>query len=265
MPRTELGPIGAVVNPGPGLETNAVEAEAAGFSTVWLAGGPLESLDQVTAAMTATRTVRIATSIVSVDRFGAEAVRALYAELETTHPGRLVLGIGGAHGAKPLTTLRAYLDALDGVPRESLVLSALGPRMLELARDRAAGAIPVVITPEYAAQARATLGGDATLAVELMTVLDTDAERARGLARQPLSFFRTNPGYAANFRRMGFTDEDVQQLSDRLVDALIPWGDADAIAKRAAEHHAAGADHVAVFPLADDPSQWRPLATALLP
>lgn len=265
MPRVDLGPVGAVVDPGPGLPKTAGEVEAAGFPTIWLSGGPMESLDQVTTAVTATSTARIGTSILSVDRFGADAVRSLYAELDAAHPGRLVLGLGGAHGAKPLATLRSYLDALDGVPRESLILSALGPRMLELARDRAAGAIPVLVTPDYTAQARAVLGGDTTLAVEQMVVLDTDADRARGLARQPLSFLRRNPGYAANFRRMGFTADEVEDLPDRLVDALVAWGDAEAIAARVAEHRAAGADHVAVLPLADDPAQWRLLASALLP
>jgi probable F420-dependent oxidoreductase len=264
MPRIELSPIGAVIDPGPDLAATAAEVEAAGFPTIWLSGGPMQSLDQVTTAMTATRSARIGTSIVSVDRFDADAVRSLYSELEAAHPGRLVLGLGGAHGAKPLATLRAYLDALDGVPRESLILSALGPRMLELARDRASGAIPVLVTPDYTAQARAALGDDATLAIEQMVVLDTDTERARGLARQPLSFLSKNPGYAGNFERMGFTEDDVRDLSDRLVDGLIAWGDADAIAARVAEHRAAGADHVAVLPLADDLSQWRPLAASLL-
>jgi probable F420-dependent oxidoreductase len=264
MARIELGPVGAVINPGPEVGVGAAAAEAAGFPTIWITGGPMESLDQVTAAVAATSTARIGTSIISVDRFDAQAVGRLYAELQASHPGRVVLGLGGAHGAKPLTTLRTYLDALDGVPREALLLSALGPRMLELARDRASGAIPVLVTADYTARARAALGDDSALAVELMTVLDTDPGRARDLARQPLSFLRTNPGYAANFRRMGFSDDEIEAVPDRMVDALVAWGDAEAIAARVEEHRRAGADHVAVLPLADDPAQWQPLASTLL-
>ncbi|MBO0828839.1 MAG: TIGR03620 family F420-dependent LLM class oxidoreductase [Streptosporangiales bacterium] len=267
MPRIELGPLGAVISPAPDPVTTAAaaaEVEGAGFPTIWLAGGALESLEQVTAAVTATRSARIGTAIISVDRFGAADVASRYADLQGEHPGRFVVGLGGAHGAKPLATLRAYLDTLDTVPRESIVLSALGPRMLELARDRSSGAIPVLVTPEYAARARETLGDDATLAVQLMVVLETDAERARAAARQPLSFLRQVPGYSANFRRMGFTDDDIEQLSDRIVDALVAWGDGDEIAARVAQFHAAGADHVTVMPLVTDPSPWKALGSALL-
>ncbi|HEX6445618.1 MAG TPA: TIGR03620 family F420-dependent LLM class oxidoreductase [Streptosporangiales bacterium] len=268
MPRVDLGPIGAVISPDPTPPASAAaaaEVEAAGFPTIWLAGGGLESLEQVTAAVAGTREARISTAIISVDRFGAPDVAATYAALQGEHPGRFVAGLGGAHGAKPLATLRSYLDTLDTVPRESIVLSALGPRMLELARDRAAGAIPVLITPEYAARARETLGDDATLAVQLLVALEPDAERARAIARQPISFLRTVPGYAANFRRMGFTDDDIEQLTDRLVDALVACGDADTIAARVAEYRAAGADHVAVMPVAGDGTHWQALASALLP
>lgn len=268
MPRIDLDRVGAVINPDPSPAATAAvaaEVDGAGFPTIWLAGGALESLEQITAAVAGTRAARIGTSIISVDRFAAADVAARYAGLQGEQPGRFVVGLGGAHGAKPLTTLRAYLDTLDTVPQESIVLSALGPRMLELARDRAAGAIPVLVTPEYAATARETLGDDATLAVQLMVVLETDPGRARAVARQPISFLRTIPGYAANFRRMGFGDEDIEQPTDRLVDALVAWGDADAIATRVAAFHAAGADHVAVMPLDADPSPWQVLGSALLP
>lgn len=268
MPRISLAPVGAVISPEPEpMATAAVaaEVEGAGFPTLWLAGGALDSLEQVTAAVTGTRTARIGTSIISVDRFGAADVASRYAELQGEYPGRFVVGLGGAHGAKPLATLRAYLDTLDTVPRESIVLAALGPRMLQLARDRSSGAVPVLVTPEYAATARATLGEDRTLAVQLMVVLETDPDRARALARQPLGFLRTIPGYGANFRRMGFTDDDVDQLSDRMVDALVAWGDGDEIAARVARFHAAGADHVAVMPLDTGPSTWQALASALVP
>jgi probable F420-dependent oxidoreductase len=271
MAKIELGRIGAAIGPGAGeafLDT-VIELEDAGYQTIWLAGGQLESLEQVAAAVRATREARIGVGIISVDRFDADAVAALYTELEGTHPGRFVVGLGGAHGPDPFATLTAYLDRLTAVPPTAQVLAALGPRMLDLARERAAGAYPVLVTPEYSAQARGRLGTDTTLAVDQLAVLETDPERARTIARGPLGFLGTLPAYRANFHRMGFTDEEIGALSDRLVDALIVWGDADAIAARVFEHLDAGADHVAIGltiePTVASPlDQWRSVASALL-
>ncbi|HET6663207.1 MAG TPA: LLM class flavin-dependent oxidoreductase, partial [Acidimicrobiales bacterium] len=146
-------------------------------------------------------------------------------------------------------------------------MAALGPRMLDLARDRAAGAFPVLVTPDYTARARARLGADTTLAIEQLVVLDTDPQRARQLARRPLGFLGRLPGYQASFRRMGFADDEIEQVGDRLVDALVAWGDADAVAARAAEHRDAGADHVAISVVTDPGAQpveeWRELAARL--
>jgi probable F420-dependent oxidoreductase len=142
--------------------------------------------------------------------------------------------------------------------------------MLELARSRAAGAFPVLVTPAYTADARTLLGEDTTLAVEQLAVVETDPREARQIARGPLGFLSTLPAYRANFRRMGFTDEEITHLDDRLVDALISWGDPDMVAAKISEHTRAGADHVAVSVTAGSPStipmrQWRQLATALIP
>jgi probable F420-dependent oxidoreductase len=197
----------------------------------------------------------------------------LYAELEAAHPGRFVVGLGGAHGPNPLATLGVYLDRLDSGPRPvppgARVMAALGPRMLDLARDRAAGAFPVLVTPEYTARARARLGDDTTLAVEQLVVVETDPQRARQIARGPLGFFGRVPAYQANFRRMGYTDDEATQLGDRLVDGVVAWGDADTVAARVTEHRQAGADHVAVSLITDSPhaqvvDQWRQLATRLV-
>jgi probable F420-dependent oxidoreductase len=162
--------------------------------------------------------------------------------LQATHPGRFIVGLGGAHGPKPLGTLNAYLDQLDqldqldSVPTTARVLAALGPRMLELARDRAAGALAVLVTPEHTGWARSIVGDDTTLAIEQLVVVDSDAERARATALGPLGFLAQVPAYQANFRRMGFSDDEITQRADRLVDALVPWGDADSIATRVSEH-----------------------------
>jgi probable F420-dependent oxidoreductase len=268
MPTIDLGPLGAVLSPAEqGFVTTAAELEGLGYSTVWLTGGPMTALTQITDVVRATSTARIATGIIPVDTFAADDVAALYTALEADQPGRFVVGLGGAHGADPLTTLGTYLDRLDGVvPRDRRLMAALGPKMLRLARDRASGALPVLVTPAYVATARAELGPDATLAVEQLVVLETDAERARGLARGPLGFLGQVPAYQSSFRRMGFTDGDIATLGDALVDGLVAWGGTGAIADRVAALRAAGADHVAVSIVADgDPTldQWAAVATAL--
>jgi probable F420-dependent oxidoreductase len=275
MPRIELGPIGAVVNPSEGdaFVRAAVELERLGYSTIWLTGGPLSSLRQIADVVRTTSDVRVASGIISVDRFDATDVAALHAELEASHPGRFVVGLGGAHGPQPLPTLNAYLDELDelgAVPASARVMAALGPRMLDLARNRAAGAFPVLVTPEYIAEARARLGGDTTLAVEQLVVVETDPDRARAIARGPLGFLGTAPGYIRSFRRIGFTDHEITGLANRLVDALVSWGDVDSIAAHVAAQREAGADHVAISVITDSADtvpvdQLCRLAAALIP
>jgi probable F420-dependent oxidoreductase len=268
--KLDLGETGAVLSPAEdGFIDTAVELERLGYSTIWLTGGPMSSLSQVTDVVRATSSSRIGTGIIPVDRFPAEDVVALYQDLERTDPGRFVVGLGGAHGANPLTTLNAYLDRLDGaVPQDRRVMAALGPRMLELARNRSAGAFPVLITPEYAQRARATLGAEATLAVEQLVVLATDPEHARTIARRPMGFLGQVPAYQASFRRMGFAQADVTGLSDALVDAVVVWGGVDAIATRVDELRAAGADHVAVSIVSASPApslaEWAEVAGALI-
>jgi probable F420-dependent oxidoreductase len=268
--KIELGPTGATVGPGSGnaFVADVVELEQLGYSTVWLTGGQLEGLEQITAAVEATEHVRVAGGIIAVDRFPAGDVLALHAELAQSHPGRFVVGLGGAHGPKPLHTLNAYVDQLGSIPVTELVVAALGPRMLEFARRRVAGAYPVLVTPEYTTQARAVLGDDTSLAIDQLVVVDSDPESARAVARQPLGFLGTLPAYRANFRRMGFTDDEIERQDDRLVDALVAWGDVDTIVARLDAHRTAGADHVAasviVGPGASVLEGYRLLASALI-
>jgi probable F420-dependent oxidoreductase len=270
--KRELGSIGAAVNPGAGMSfvDAAVALEALGYSTIWLTGGALEDLGQIADVVGATRQARIASGIVSVDRFPSAAVSELYCALETHHPDRFVVGLGGAHGPKPLQTIADYLDRLTAVPLRARVLAALGPRMLGLARERAAGAFPVLVSPEYTARARTVVGDDITLAIDQLVVLEPDAARARETARRgPLGFLGKLPGYVASFRRMGFSEAEIVSLDDGLVDAVVAWGSVDAIAARVREHFQAGADHVAVSPIATPPGAsaldvWRRLAPALI-
>jgi probable F420-dependent oxidoreductase len=272
MTGVQVGTYGAVVAPtadGPELVDTAVALEELGFSTIWLTGGPLTSLDQVADVVRGTKSVTVATGILAVVTWASEDVAALYTDLEKTHPGRFVVGLGGAHGPDPVRTLESYLGRLTAVPQSRRVLAALGPRMYRMAREHAAGALPVLVTPERTAEARQLLGPDTTLAVEQLLVLETDPDRAREIGRGPLKFLATMPAYQANFRRMGFSDDDIASLGDRLVDALVPWGTPDAIAAHVAAQRAAGADHVAlsVVSAGNAPSlaEWRTLAAAVLP
>jgi probable F420-dependent oxidoreductase len=270
MSKVELGSIGAVVSPGTGdaFVRTSVALEDLGYSTIWLTGGPLENLGQIAEVVRATEHVRVATGIISVDRFGVDEVGELYTELEADYPGRFIVGLGGAHGPKPVSTLTAYLERLMAVPPSARVMAALGPRMLDLAREHAAGALAVLVTPEYTAQSRALLGDDTALAIEQLVVVDTDPDRARAIAHGPLGFLAQVPAYQANFRRMGFDEEEITQLADRLVDSLVWWGDADSIAARVGGHLRAGADHVAISvttaaPEDDALDHWRQLADGL--
>ncbi len=271
MTKIELGRLGAVVAPNEGEDFvgHAVDLEGLGYSTIWITGGPLAGLHQLAEVVRATERVRVASGIIAVVRFGVPDVVDLYRDLEATHPGRLVVGLGGAHGPRPFATLSAYLDQLDAadppVPASRRVLAALGPKMLDLAAARSSGAFPVLVHPRYTAEARARLGDDTTLAIEQLAVVEPDPGRARAAARVPLGFLGRAPQYQANFRRLGFDDEAIATQPDALVDALVPWGDAAAVARGVEAQLAAGADHVAISLLGERPwnerlEDWRAVA-----
>lgn len=229
----------------------AVELERLGYSTVWLSGGQLQTLDPVAEIIRATSTLRVGTGIIPLDVHGDRAVMQAYAHLERTHPGRFVVGLGAPQqGRSPLAAMNEFLDRVDAadvpIPQSRRILAALGPRKLAMARARFAGAITLLVTPEYTANARAALGPDRTLVVDQFAVLDSDAERARAAAREPLSFLLQVPGYRQNTLRLGFTEAEIDSLDNRLVDTLVNWGDADALAARMTEHQVAGADQVVV-------------------
>jgi probable F420-dependent oxidoreductase len=270
--KIELGPVGAVVEPGKDGEFVGLarQLERLGFPTIWVTGGPLEGLGQLRQLVEGTDRARIGSSIIAADRFPADDVAAFCRGIDATHPGRFVLGLGGARAPQSFAFLNTYLDRLDelGVPAGARIMAALGPRSLDLGRERAAGAFPVLVTPEYTARARERLGHGATLVVEQFAVVDTDADRARATSRRPLGFMATLPFYQASFRRQGFEDGDIADVSDRLVDRLVAWGDVDAVAARVRQHHRAGADHVAIVLMSSthDPAieGWRALVEALL-
>lgn len=249
------------------LDSVVAELEELGYSAVWLSGGGIDDLDDVRRVVRAGERITVGSGIVPVVGYDSAAVKELYAELEASDPGRFVLGLGGAHGPNPLSTLGSYLDDLEGtVPVERRALAALGPKMLELARDRTAAAYPYLITSEYVARAREILGPDTTLVVGLLTVLEPDTERARELARKNVAFMGSLPPYAASFRRMGYTEADIDTTSDRLIDGLTALGGPDAIAARVDELRSAGADQVVLNVNGTDDAvpAWRTLGRELL-
>jgi probable F420-dependent oxidoreductase len=266
-----LGPFGIAT--GLTSSSHSLEAAAAaedlGYPVIWLSGGPLPGLQTIVDLIGATSSITFASGILAVDKYSAEEVAATYAALEASAPRRFIVGVGGAHGPKPLATLNAYLDRLNGVPVDRRVLAALGPRMLELARDRSAGAYPFLITSAYTAEARKVLGPDKLLAVNHLVVLESDAARARSIARETITFFPQIPAYLASLRRQGFSEIDLKELPDAMVDELAAWGTPEQIATKLAEHHTAGADHVAINVITGETgpqpiAQWKALAPVLL-
>jgi len=255
----------------------AAGVERLGYGTVWLGGSPDGDLEIVSELLGATTTLMVGTSIVNIWKDDAATVARSYARIEASHPGRFVLGVGAGHRevikayASPYTQLATYVDRLQAsaVPAGGLVLAALGPKVLRLASDRTAGAIPYLVPPEHTRLARVILGPDRLLAPEHKAVLDPDPERGRALGRKRVE----NPylhlvNYTSNLRRLGFTDEDLAGGgSDRLIDALVAHGRPEQVAARLSAHLDAGADHVAVQLLtekgADPMPGYAELASAL--
>ncbi|GAA2194577.1 LLM class F420-dependent oxidoreductase [Streptomyces bangladeshensis] len=258
------------------LAEAAAELEELGYGAVWLGGNT--TVDHATPLIEATRRIAVGTSIQSVWQQDAATTAAGYLTAEAARPGRFVLGLGVSHGPlvqgyrRPYTAMVGYLDELDraGVPADRRVLAALGPKMLELSGDRAAGAIPYLVTPEHTAQAREVLGEEPLLAPEFKVVLESDPARARETARAYLAPYLALPNYTDNFLRLGFTESDVAEGgSDHLIDAVFAWGDETRIRERIAAFHEAGADHVALQVVTANPGdtlprkEWRTLASLL--
>ncbi|WP_214318791.1 TIGR03620 family F420-dependent LLM class oxidoreductase [Nonomuraea sediminis] len=266
MTRLNLGRIGVGLNVTDTYLDDAAELERLGYSTIWLPGGQLRTLDPLGAVIGATERVTVASSIIPTGLYDASTVIETYSAVEKEHPGRFLVGLGGRQEPRQLAALEAYLDELDPViPAERRMLAAMGPRKLAMARDRTAGSLPLLVTPEYTARAREILGEDSTLVINQFVVPSTDPAEARALIRTPLSFLSKIGGYVASFRSQGFTDEDISRLSDRLVDAVASWGTLERISADVDAHFDAGADQVAINVLLPDPRQgWRELANVLI-
>lgn len=239
----------------------ATEIEALGYGAVWVGGSPPAALSWVEPILQATTTLCVATGIVNIWSAPAQRVAESFHRIEAAYPGCFLLGIGVGHAEmiseyrKPYNALVEYLDRLDdyGVPANRRVVAALGPRVLGLSARRSAGAHPYLTTPEHTARARELIGPSAFLAPEHKVVLTTDSARARTVGRQALDMYFNLANYRNNWKRLGFTDDEVSRPgSDRLVDAVVAYGTPDAIAARLNEHLLAGADHVPIQVLTED-------------
>ncbi|MDT5209777.1 MAG: hypothetical protein QOF67_2192 [Mycobacterium sp.] len=233
----------------------AVEIEKLGYGAVWIGGSPAGDLNYVEPILERTETLQVATGIVNVWTAPAKQVAEAYHRIEGAYPGRFLLGIGIGHPEhtdeyrKPYDVLVSYLDVLDEecVPTSRRVVAALGPKVLRLSAQRSAGAHPYLTTPEHTAQARDVIGNSVFLAPEHKVVLSTDADEARAIGRDTVDFYLNLSNYLNNWKRLGFTDEDISKPgSDKLIDAVVAHGTADDIAKRLGEHLDAGADHVTI-------------------
>jgi probable F420-dependent oxidoreductase len=241
----------------------AAEVEALGYGAIWIGSSPDGDLRLAEQLLDATDHIAVATGIVNVWKDDAATVAASYHRIAARHADRFLLGLGIGHPEatreyrQPYATLVGYLDELDdlGVPAETRVLAALGPKVLALAARRSAGAHPYLVTPEYTREARHLLGAGPLLAPEQKVVLETDPERARAIGRPRVEKpYLGLSNYLANLRRLGWTDADLADGgSDRLIDALVLHGDAEEIGRGITAHLDAGADHVAIQVLGPEP------------
>jgi probable F420-dependent oxidoreductase len=291
----QVGPIGIWTaqfdyQPAAKAQEAAAELEKLGFGAIWFPESVgREALTHAALLLAATNRIIIATGIANIYARDSVTMAAAQNTLAEAYPSRFLLGLGVSHiplveqlrghtYGRPVASMRAYLDGMDRAPYRAVpppvkpirVLAALGPKMLELAAERAAGAHTYFVPPEHTARARKILDTDKLLAVEQAVVLETDLAKAREIARSHMSRYLALPNYVNNLRSLGFTDENLANGgSDRLVDAIVAWGDMNAVVDRVHEHQSAGADHVCIQVLTADaqalPSaQWRELATALL-
>jgi probable F420-dependent oxidoreductase len=240
----------------------AAGIESLGYGAAWIGGSPDADLSWVEPALAETSSLQLATGIINIWSSPATAVAESYHRIEKAFPGRFLLGIGVGHREhtqeyrKPYDALVGYLDELDAasVPTSRRVLAALGPKVLALSAERSAGAHPYLTTPEHTAHARELVGNTVFLAPEHKVVLTANADKARQVGRQSIGFYFELSNYVNNWRRLGFTENDVRKPgSDNLIDAVVAYGKPEAIAARLNKHLEAGADHVAIQVLGGRP------------
>jgi probable F420-dependent oxidoreductase len=258
----DLGLLGAYLIAAEATAAEAVALEDAGYGTIWLAASPTADLLAAERLLDATSRLVVGTSVLNVWQADAGTVADSYHRIAAKHPDRLVIGIGAGHRevdagyTSPVAKITAYLDTLTaaGVPADRLLLAALGPTMLRLAADRAAGTVTIQVTPEHTRRAREIVGPDKLVVPGHSVLPATDVERARATGRAAVGPMVGISSYGNNLRRIGYTDQDLTEpFSDRLIDALVLHGDAAAIAAGIHAELAAGADHVGLHAVGEDP------------
>ncbi len=276
-----LGALGSL--PGAQARDAVGQIEAMGYPTLWITENEKEAFAHASLVLGASRQLTVATGIANIWAREPETTASGANTLADAHGGRFVLGLGVGHSKfvarydKPLAKMREYLDRmLDSAdagptPPEPVpwLIAALRPKMLELAVTRAQGSHPYFVPVEHTAVARAAMGPEPLLAPEVAVVLDADPATARATARAYMKLYLGLKNYTGNLLELGFDESDLADGgSDRLVDAVVPWGDVETIRRRVREHLDAGADHVCIQPLAGGQGigleQLRELGPALL-
>jgi probable F420-dependent oxidoreductase len=276
------------LHPAARVREGAAIIEDLGYGAIWIPEAlGREAFAQSALLLSATKRIPVATGIANIWGRDAIAMAAGQKTLAEAWPNRFLLGIGVSHAPivgmrghaydKPLSAMREYLDAMDSAlynapppPDAPRVIGALAPKMLKLAAERTDGAHPYFVPPEHTRRARAALGPKKLLAPEQAVVLERDPGIAREIARAHMQMYLQLPNYVNNLRRLGFSDDDIRDGgSDKLVDAIVAWGDVGAVADRVRAHHDAGADHVCIQVLPRDATampiaEWRALAAAQL-
>jgi probable F420-dependent oxidoreductase len=251
---------------GAGLKHLLSKVEELGFSTFWYPEAVgYESFSIASFMLANTSRLRVGSSIANIYARDPYTARRGLHTLSSLYDDRFILGLGVSHAPmveklrghvydKPAPTMRRYLDGVYEKASDAadwpLMIAALGPLMLKLAAERTAGALPYNVTPGHTREARAVLGPDKLLAVEQKVCLETDAAIARGLARRELHRYMAMTNYRNNWLRIGFTEADLAEGgSDRFIDAMVLWGDAETIARGLRAHFDAGANHVCIQPV----------------
>ena len=248
----------------------AQRVESLGYSTLWLPDTVgRDPFAHIAWLGSQTTTLNFATGIANIFHRHPGPMKQVANTLGEQTGGRFMLGLGVSHGplvaglrgldySKPLTQMREYLDTMNSQPFGGqkpaepvpVVLAALGPKMLELSASAADGAHPYWTTPEHTSMARETIGPDALLCVEQKVCLTTDADAARTAALAQLKIYADLPNYRNNWKRLGFTEDEIERRDPRFVDAVFVWGDEDRVRAGVQAHYDAGATHVCVQPVA---------------
>jgi len=250
----------------------AAELDELGYGAIWFPGGRGGDVGGAFLAMlNATRRIVAASGILNIWMHEPSEVAGWWHGFSQAERERVMLGLGVGHAAavgdvwkKPLEKMTLFLDGLDeaGVPKEAHCIAALAPKMLALSAARSSGTHPYLVPPEHTAIARNAIGPDALLAPEQGVILDTDPSSVRSKAREQLETYVGHQNYRNNWKRLGFTDEDIDTKSDRLVDALFAWGTPEQVGEQIKAHFDAGADHVCLqviagAPGSNDPDEMR--------